>query len=745
MKRFLKITTFVLLLIFMSAIGLFFAVKWGAFGKLPTLAHLKALENSYASEVVATRGETVGKYFTINRSEVRFEEIPTPVIQALVATEDVRFYEHSGVDTKSFFRVIFKSLLLNKKSSGGGSTLTQQLVKNIYGRSSGGKTQLLIDKIKEQIIAKKLEQVYTKDELITLYLNTVPFGENVYGIETAAYRFFKKPTKHLKTEEGAVLIGMLKANTTYNPKRHPEAAKQRRDVVISQMQKALFIADAVADSLKALPLTIRYQQTTDENNAPYFLDFIRPELIAILNEIERETGVSYDLQTDGLRIETTLDFDMQQAANAAIRKHLNVLQKQVYAVSKKNPPWSKHPNWFQSQEQKLAAQYPEGATIQKPTKLYQYGTFTDTLLSPIDSLKIALQQLHAGLITTDVRTGAIKAWVGGIDHATFPYNLVLAERQVGSTYKPFVFLAALENNFEPCDYHSNEWVAYEEYDNWAPQNYDKKYDGAYSMGGALAKSINTVTAAVAISVGLEEVVATASRLTIPKPSEITPALALGAQEISLYQMNQAYSAIANGGKLHKQYAIERIIDRSGAILYSRNPVSPETVIEKDQAEILRYLLEKVVTHGTAASCRSFGVKGHYGGKTGTTSNYSDGWFIGFNNKYSTAVWVGHQYPVLSMPSYIGSSTKTALPIWSYYTVSMEKSKQHSHAFTQRMPAIGSDLLHQLDCADFIETDSFWDWLLDKEDDGEREMPTTDTKTKKRRNTGKSFWDRLFGR
>ena len=497
----LLVTTFCL-----GVVAFIFAVKWGLFGALPTKQAIADFQNNTASEVYSEDSVLLGKFFIQERTNVSFEDISPNVINALIATEDVRFYQHDGVDRRSLLRVFVKTLLLQDESSGGGSTITQQLAKNIFSRKDYGILTIPVVKTKEAIIARRIEEVYSKEEILALYLNTVPFGENAFGIETASERFFSTSPAKLTLPQAAVLVGMLKATTTYNPRTNPERSTARRNVVLSQMVRYHFLKPQEGDSLKKLPIELHYQYLShNEGLATYFREHLRQQLLKWCESRNKPDGSPYNLYTDGLKIYTTINSKMQHYAEQATREHMASLQEEFYEHWKDRRPWYrdegallkaiyKTKRYKELKESGLTEEEIQ-EEFKKPVKMkiFSWKGEEEVSMSPLDSIKHYLYFLNTGFMAMNPHNGHIKAWVGGINHKYFQFDHVNAKRQVGSTFKPFVYAAALESGVKPCDYISNERKVYEEFDNWSPQNADNKYEGFYSMEGGLTESVNTIS------------------------------------------------------------------------------------------------------------------------------------------------------------------------------------------------------------------------------------------------------------
>jgi len=430
-----------LFLLALVIFGLFFAaIYYGVFGHLYSESELKDFKNETASLVLSDNGRLIGKYFAHNRTNIDYDQLPNYIINALVATEDARYFEHEGVDSRSLLRVLFKTVLLQQKSSGGGSTITQQLAKNMFGRKNFGPLSMPVSKIKEIILANRLENIYSKEDILILYLNTVPFGENVLGIESAARRYFNKSVEKLIIEEAAVLIGMLKANTYYNPRLYPDHAINRRNVVLKQMNKYNYLSDVATDSIQKLPLVLDYANLESEGPANYFLVQVKNEVNDILKTINTKSEIVYDIRKSGLIIETTLNLELQNYAMAAYKSHLGKMQsrlRQQYKIGSNKTILQKLVN-----KELNKIKWTKGVDIKKNREIFSWKGFYTDSISVRDSLMNDLTLLHAGFIAIDPKTGAIKTWVGGIDYRTQPYDQIFAQRQTASAFKPILYATA---------------------------------------------------------------------------------------------------------------------------------------------------------------------------------------------------------------------------------------------------------------------------------------------------------------
>ncbi len=714
LKAFYRGSLFLLLCLVMF----YLAVYMGFFGRLPTTSDLRDKQNNTASEVYAADGELLGRYYIQDRTNVKYENIAPIVSKALIATEDVRFYEHDGIDVKSLLRVIFKTLLLQEESSGGGSTLSQQLAKNLYPRQEHLILTMPANKLREFIIARRLEKLYSKEEILELYLNTVPMGGNLYGIERASRRFFNTTADSIKTEEAAVLIGMLKATTTYNPRLNPERAKQRRNVVLSQMAKYNFLSVAAADSLQQLPLKLNYRyETHNDGMAPYFREQLRLELVQWCSTKTKENGEPYNLYTDGLKIYTTIDANMQAHAERAVRKRMAQLQSQFDAHWKGRIPWGNNTTVIREAKErsdrykKLKAAGKSDAEIDDifrepiPMKVFSWKGTSERSMSPLDSVRYYQRYLNTGLLAVDPQSGYIKVWVGGINHHAFKYDHVRSKRQAGSTFKPLVYAAALEKGVEPCSYFENKLVTYPEYENWTPKNANDQYGGEYSMRGALAHSVNTISAQVLLQTGIDQTVALAHRMGIRSDLPKVPALALGTASVSLYEMVRAYATFANDGNTQDLIYIEKIIDRNGKVLRQHHKGSNvRKAISSETAATMLRLMQGVVEEGSAAKLRSeFALSMDIAGKTGTTQDHADGWFIGITPDLVTGVWVGAESPAVRFRTLaLGQGSHTALPVWGDFMYRVTRDRTHSSMRYSKFSPLPYWLEERLACASILE-------------------------------------------
>ncbi len=670
--KLLKLAGKITAVLFLLGVLFFILVFLGVFGPVPSKQQLHQINNPVASEVYSADGKIIGRYYVENRSNVTFDEISPNVINALIATEDSRFYAHRGIDELALLRVLVKSILMHHKSSGGGSTISQQIAKNLYPRVDYGPFSLPVNKLREAIIAYRLERIYDKHQILAMYLNTVPFAENIFGIEVAAERFFSKKPAKLTVNEAAVLVGMLKANNYYNPRTHPERATKRRNVVINQMAKYKYITEEQAEIYKAKPLGIKYRIISyNRGPAPYFLEKLKPQLLEWCENNYNENDDNYNLFTDGLKIKTTIDYNLQFYAQQSVKEYMKNLQKVFDNRWKSRNLFKENPAIIKSAILKnkgndtdyteILKQYNE----KKPTTLFTWDGLVEKNITRLDSLKHYLKLLNAGFMALDPHTGKLKAWVGGIDFRFFKYDHVTAPRQTGSAFKPFVYLAALENGVEADKYYANQYKVYKEYQNWAPRNSHNKYGGYYSMKGALAKSLNTVSVEVLLDAGIDETIELAEDLGISAELPEYPSLALGVASISLKEMVEAYAAIVNDGKPVETHYLLEIADRNGNVLETfEYEQEDEPVADPENCRAVINMMEAVVNNGTGRGIRTiYKINGDFAGKTGTTQNNSDGWFIGLTPNLVTGCWVGADDPRVHFRSTTyGQGAYMALPI-----------------------------------------------------------------------------------
>jgi len=698
--------------IFLLMAFFIFLVWAGLFGRIPDKEDLRSISHQEATEVYSSDSVLLGRYYLQERSTVPSAQISTELKEALIATEDVRFYDHHGIDTRSMLRVVIKSILLQSESAGGGSTLTQQLAKNLYPRRSYALFSLPINKIKEIFIAKRLEKVYTKDEILVLYLNTIPFGDNVYGIKTAAERFFSVPVNRLTLDQSAVLIGMLKATHRYNPRLFPARAKQRRDVVLDQLEKYDFITSEERDSLQIKPLKLQYKKLSHNSGlAPYFRAYIKAELLLWCKEHEKEDGTPYNLYTDGLKIYTTIDSRLQQYAEQAMRSQMTQLQqkfeKQVDKHNLQEVAKTKisHLPLYKRLKQAGVSEKDILEELKKPSmkKVFTWEGEKELEISSYDSLLHHLQFLQTGLLALNPGNGEVKAWVGGIDHEFFQYDHVResTKRQVGSTFKPIVYAAAMEQGVSPCDYTSGRKTSYTNMEDWTPENSkDDSYDQKYSMEGGLAGSVNTVSVKLLEKTGIPNAITTARRMGIRSELPRVPSLALGTASISMIEMVSAYGVFANKGKYVAPGLITAITTNEGIMLENfKRESTPARAISEETADMMLHMLKRVINEGTGSGLRSkYGITSDIAGKTGTTQANADGWFIAITPKLVIGCWIGADDPLIHFKSTsMGQGAATAMPMVARFLQQVNKDPDFRRIALARFDPLSNDLMDKLDC------------------------------------------------
>lgn len=707
------------------SIGLLFLLVYaGVFGQLPSEKELRNIQNHTSSEIYSNDRVLLGKYYYQDRTNVSFNDLPDHLTNALIATEDVRFYEHGGIDTKSMFRVVFKSILLQKQQFGGGSTIQQQLAKNLYPRKHYALLTMPVNKFREMIIGVRLDRTYTKEEILELYLNTVSFGENTYGIETAAHRFFNKHPRYLDVEESALLVGMLKGTHHYNPRHYPERARKRRDLVLSQMGRYQYLAAQEVDSLRSLPVELDYvNRTHNEGPAPYFREHLRQVLVRWAEEHPRSDGSTYNIYTDGLKIYTTINADLQRYAERAVKAHMTYLQGifdrqwgNGHPLGPNHSFITKNIENSRRYERLRRSGLSRGEimdSLNVPVKMdiFTWKGMKEVEMSPLDSVVHYANFLHAGLLSVEIQTGYVRAWAGGINSEFFKYDHVTSRRQAGSTFKPIVYAAALENGHDPCVYMANDSVVYEEYDDWTPGNANGEYGGYYSMEGALAHSVNTISVKLLDETGIEKVIDLAGKMGIRGELPEVLSLALGTGDVSLEEMVRAYMVFPNEGTVIEPVILKRIEDNEGHVLFeSKRKVQNEPVLEQRHAKLMTEMMKSVVDTGTASSLRTaYGFENEIAGKTGTTQKNTDGWFIGYTPVLITGVWVGGDHPVVRFRyGGYGQGASAALPIWARYMQYIYRDPLYSQS-KELSFEIPESIRQELDCEEFLESDQELRW------------------------------------
>jgi len=702
-------------------------VYLGLFGALPNYDELSKIQNHSASEVFSADGKLMGRYFIEHRLTIDNDQVSKYVKEALVATEDNRFFEHNGLDIISLGRVIVRTIIFRDKAQGGGSTISQQLAKNLYPRMRLGFLTLPVGKIKEIFTAARLEKIYSKEDILVLYLNTVPFGEDIYGIEVASLRFFGKKSRDLNPAEAATLVGMLAANTAYNPRLNPERSMKRRNIVLRRMKGQKVISENEYIKWKQSKINLKYKRI-DHNTgiAPYLREKIRVKAQDILEE---EYGDEYDIYSDGLRIYTTINATLQDYAERAVDQQMKRLQGEFDRHWKGRSAWSKNPQVFTNavrNSRRYKKMKDAGASDEHifkamekkvPMTIYTHAGEEKVTMSPVDSVKHYLMLLNTGFVAMNPRNGHVLAWVGGIDHKTYQYDHVTSKRPVGSTFKPIVYAAAMQEGVSPCDFISNEQVVYEEYDDWTPGNSNGEHEGYYSVKGGLANSVNTVSAKLITQIGVDNVVNLAEDMGIDEDIPNYPSIALGTAELSLLDMVSAYTTFANYGRPVEPLSLLRIEDRNGNVLFeSEDNLPRDEVYDDEVGYYIVELMQGVIDRGTGASLRNvFHLKSEIAGKTGTTQDNSDGWFIGYTPNLVAGAWVGNDQPTIRFRSTaLGSGGHMALPIFARFMQRLEKNAKLREYHKGSFYVVPYGLQRKMMCADYAEEDpdqNFFDSIL----------------------------------
>ncbi|TYP99730.1 penicillin-binding protein 1A [Tenacibaculum adriaticum] len=678
----------------------FLFASWGLFGKLPSFEELENPENNLATEIISTDGKTLGKYAHENRTPIKYKDLPENLIKALVATEDERFYEHSGIDFRGTARAVLKP------GSGGASTITQQLAKMLFTKRASKNIFLrVIQKMKEWVVATKLERQYTKQEILSMYLNKYDFINQAVGIRSAARIYFGKEPIELEMHESAMLVGMLKNASLYNPLRREEMVRQRRNVVLKQMERNGFITDKTKDSLQKLALKINYTpESHSDGLATYFREHLRDFLKGWVKKNPKPSGEEYDIYRDGLKIYVTIDSRMQQYAEEAVTEHMSNLQKYFFQEQKRNRQAPFYDidkdqikgilNRAKKNSDRYKRMKADGKKDKEIEKVFNTKTemrvFTwkgdrDTIMTPYDSIRYYKYFLRSGLVSIEPQTGHIKAWVGGINNKHFKYDAVEQQkRQVGSTFKPFVYATAINQlKMSPCEKLPNTpyTIPKEKYGmdkDWTPENDGNKYGGELTLKQALAGSVNTVTARLIDMVSPINVARLAQSAGISTEIKANPSIALGAIDLSLLEMVSAYSTFANKGLRVSPMMLMRIEDKNGTVLGNFVPETKE-VLSEESAYVILNLMEGVTQGGSGVRLRTPYARPKYltgypynfsnpiAGKTGTTQNQSDGWFMGIVPNLVTGVWTGGEDRSIHFAGIDkGQGAAMSLPTWGIF-------------------------------------------------------------------------------
>ena len=692
-----------------SMYGLFYLASIGKFGEMPDFRQLENPKTNFASEIISSDNEVLGKYyFNDNRTPIKYEDINTKTVEALIATEDERFYSHPGIDLKATLRAI---IFLNTR--GGASTISQQLARQLFvGVRSRNIIQAVGQKIKEWVIAVELEKQYTKEEIITMYLNIYDFGYYGDGIKSASNIYFSKEPIDLKIEESAMLIGMLQNSSLYDPLRRPEITKNRRDLVLMQMAKNKYISESEKDSLQKIPLELNYTpQSHRQGLATYFRSYLRGFMKDWTDNNLKSDGSKYNLYSDGLKIYTTINSKMQKYAEESVTEHMKNLQKEFFiqndtlstapfrdldedeeeSIMKRTMRRSER--WRKARlSGKSADEIEEIFKVPTEMSIFSWEGDIDTVMSPIDSIRYYKHFLQAGMMSMNPKNGHVMAWVGGINYRNFQYDHVMqSKRQIGSTFKPFLYATAIDQlKLSPCDMlpdaiHCIEPYKYGNPDPWCPTNSSDKYGGMRTLSNALANSKNTISAQLIDRVGPRPVADLARNLGVSSNIPNVPAIALGTPDLSVYEMVGAYGAFANKGIYVKPIMVTKIEDRNGKIVFQSTPETKDVLSEESSYVTLK-LLEGVTKFGSGARLRHdipedernyvyknvvtgypYKFDNAIAGKTGTTQNQSDGWFIGMVPNLVTGVWVGGEDRSIHFEEIaFGQGATMSLPIWGLF-------------------------------------------------------------------------------
>ena len=703
-------TLIVAVLLYLGAVDINFL---GLFGKSPSMSTILNTRPAQASEIYSADSVMIGKYFSENRTPVKYEEVNPIFWTALIDTEDERFYHHYGVDFQAFGAAL-KDYVMHGDAR-GASTITQQLAKNLFRVRTEYSTgllgnipgiKMLIMKTKEWITATKLEMNFSKEEILTMYANTVDFGSNSFGIKTACKTYFGTTPQELTTDQAAILVGMLKATTYYNPRLNPENSLNRRNVVLGNLLSHNHITQAEYDSLSVLPITLDYSvENAYDGQATYFREAIKDYLSDWCHEY------GYDLYTDGLKIYTTIDTRMQQYAEQSAWENMEQLQKKFNAHWGNMNPWrDEHyqeiPNFIEN----IAKRQPVYKYLEKkyegnqdsidyylnlphPVKLFSYDGGYETEMSTLDSIRYMEHFMHCGFVAIEPQTGYVKAWVGDLDFSTWKYDKVTAMRQPGSTFKLFVYTEAMNQGLTPCDRRMDAFFSMKVWDEekqkevlWAPSNANGYfYDSNVTLKSAFAQSLNSVAVRIGQEVGIDRIIKTAHKMGIKSPLDDAPSLALGASDVNLLELVNAYSTAINDGRSHEAILVTRILDRDGNEIYTA-PTEQQEAIPYRSAFLMQQMLMAGMREpgGTSMNMwryvRNF-ADTDFGGKTGTSNNHSDAWFVGISPNLVCGAWVGGEYRAIHFRTgELGQGSRTALPICGQFFESVlgDKRFQHYH-------------------------------------------------------------------
>jgi penicillin-binding protein 1A len=676
----------------------------GLFGELPTFEELENPKSNLATEIISSDGVVLGKYFFENRSNIKYHDLNPNLVNALLSTEDIRFRDHSGIDVRALLRAV--KGVITGSNSGGASTITQQLAKMLFTEKPASGLQRVMQKFKEWIIAVRLERQYTKNEILTMYLNKFDFINNAVGIKSASQIYFNSTPKALTIEQSAMLVGMLKNPSLYNPNRRLELTQERRNVVLSQMKKYEYITTTEFDSISNKAIVLDFKKAShNEGLAPYLREYLRGELKEWCKENQKADGSNYNLYTDGLKIYTSINSKMQEYAEDAVHSHLASLQKDFFKHWKgyTNAPFPKDFDREQimaileqgmkrsDRFKKLKSRKASKKEIDKafrtkvPMRVFTWKGERDTVMTPLDSVRYYKYFIHSGMMSMDPNTGYVKAYVGGINYKYFKYDHVkVGKRQVGSTFKPFLYALAMQEGYSPCYeipnvpvvFEKNQWGLPDK--DWVPRNSDDKYEGILmNLRFGLANSVNTITAYIMKQFGPHSVLDLAKKMGISSKLDPVPSICLGTFDLSVYEMVGAYSTFVNKGIWTEPIIVTRIEDKNGILLQEFAPKTNEAMSEKT-ADLMVRMLQGVVdgvynphadvSMGTGVRLRrKYNFENEIGGKTGTTQNNSDGWFMGITPNLVTGVWSGNEdRSVHFRTTFYGQGANMALPVWAEY-------------------------------------------------------------------------------
>ncbi len=736
-NKWVKRISYLFLFFIIAFAGFYASIYVGFWGEVPTKKELSDLKQSQATQILDKDEKLIGKFYVFDRQSVTYNDLPKPLIDALVATEDVRFYEHDGVDNQSLLRVFFKTILLSDESSGGGSTITLQLAKNLFGRKDYGSLGIVVNKIRESIVAQRMEDIYSKKDILTMYFNTVPFSDNTYGIESASLKFFNKHTKELSLPEAATLVGSLKANHSYNPRLFPERSQLRRDVVLQQMVKYGYLSEKEGSDAMQSKIELDYQYyAPNQGVAPYFRENIKKKVEKLLKDKDylKPDGSNYNIYRDGLKIYTTLDLTMQKYAEEAMQKHMAKLQQTYEDAYGNRAPWLTNKQILESNLKKLKryqqlqaqglseAQIKDSLTVKKEVELFEWSENKVVQASTIDSLQHYLKFLNSGMVALDPENGAVRAYIGGIDYRYFKYDHVSqSKRQVGSTFKPFVYTAAIENGMEPCTYFPVKEVTYTDMDDWTPKNAGGLNDPDlnYSLEKALSNSVNTIAVKVMNDVGIEKVIDLAHKMGIESEIEEVPSIALGTENLGLLELAKAYTSFVNESKPTTPLFITKIEDKNGNLIFENEAEEeePEQVYSDYTRQVMLEFMKATINEGTATRIRNtYGLTNDIAGKTGTTQDNKDGWFVGITPKLVTVTWVGNDDQRIGFSSTgIGQGANSALPIFGEFMQELHRDEDFNSITQAKFETPDNEVLNDLDC-ELSKEDGFFKKLFGGEKD-----------------------------